>query len=71
MANTEILQVPEDNTEERALSIKEQLKRSPEVLQIAASINVSDAILSLNMVISLLRKFQSLQIKFRTMKLKL
>jgi uncharacterized protein YaaN involved in tellurite resistance len=43
MAKTEILQVPEDNTEERALSIKEQLKRSPEVLQIAGSINVKDA----------------------------
>ena len=43
MDNNEILQVKDDNTEQRALSIKEQLKRSPEVLQIASTINVKDA----------------------------
>lgn len=43
MANNDIVQVQEDNMQERALSVKEQLKRSPEVLKIASTIEVRDA----------------------------
>lgn len=43
MANNDILIVKEEDVEERSLSIKEQLRKSPEVLQLAASINVKDA----------------------------
>lgn len=43
MANNDIIQVQEDNTQERALSVKEQLKRSPEVLKIASVVNIKDS----------------------------
>jgi uncharacterized protein YaaN involved in tellurite resistance len=43
MADNEILQVKEDDTEQRVVSIKEKLRRAPEVLQIASAINVKDA----------------------------
>ncbi|WP_139903688.1 toxic anion resistance protein [Clostridium thermarum] len=43
MADNEIMQIKEDDTEQRVISIKEKLRRSPEVLQIASAINVKDA----------------------------
>jgi uncharacterized protein YaaN involved in tellurite resistance len=43
MANNDILVINEENIEEKALSIKEQLKKSPEVLRIASGVNVNDA----------------------------
>lgn len=43
MGNNDILVVKEENIEERAISIKEQLRKSPEVLQLASSVNVKDA----------------------------
>lgn len=43
MANNDIVQVQEDNIQQRALSVKEQLKRSPEVLQIASTVDVRNA----------------------------
>jgi uncharacterized protein YaaN involved in tellurite resistance len=41
--NNDLLVINEDNTEERALTIKEKLKKDPEVLQLASSINVKDS----------------------------
>jgi uncharacterized protein YaaN involved in tellurite resistance len=43
MGDNDILVVKEENIEERVLSIKEQLRKSPEVLQLASSVNVKDA----------------------------
>ncbi|MDP4090830.1 MAG: toxic anion resistance protein, partial [Bacillota bacterium] len=43
MANNDIVQVQEDNFQERVLTVKEQLRRSPEVLQIASSINIRNS----------------------------
>jgi uncharacterized protein YaaN involved in tellurite resistance len=43
MSNTDILVVNEENVEEKALNIKNELRTSPEVLKLAASMNVSNA----------------------------
>lgn len=43
MADNEIIEIKEDNFQERALDVKEQLRRSPEVLKIASGIRVKDA----------------------------
>lgn len=43
MGNDDVLVVREDNIEERVTNIREKLKKSPEVLQIASSVNVKDA----------------------------
>jgi uncharacterized protein YaaN involved in tellurite resistance len=43
MGNNDMLVVREDDVEERVSNIREQLRKSPEVLQLAASVNVKDA----------------------------
>jgi len=42
MVSNDILIIKEDNVNEKAVNIKEELKNSPEVLRLAANINVKD-----------------------------
>jgi uncharacterized protein YaaN involved in tellurite resistance len=43
MSNTDILVVNEENVEEKVLNIKNELRTSPEVLKLAAAMNVNNA----------------------------